>query len=202
MKNNMWIKLLLVFTIFGGITSQFFSQTASASEVDSSLKAEENETAVDNMIESVRPYIYLADDGTIKLKESSNSLKNTFDLEGLQNYLDTMNKQVISGAYKVDSNLDYIPTMLARGIAGTSWKAHWWGYSSAFNHNQAKNFAHACTVAAIGSGATAAIPGLGFIGGMTAGYMALMAENVTYKNGKKGVNVKVTWAAVFTVTSR
>lgn len=203
MKKNVFLKIILVFTIVGGITSQSISTTVNASESNSSLTTlNSNERTVNDMIDSVRPYIHLDDDGTIKLKKTSKSLNKQFELESLQNYLDTMNKKVISGAYTVDANLDYIPVFAERGIAGTSWKAHWYGYSSAFNNKQAKDFAHACTVAAIGSGASALIPGLGAVGALTSGYMALMAQNVSYKNGKKGVNVKVTWAAVFTVTSR
>lgn len=171
---------------------------------------ESDQLKYDLFLAEIEPYMYKTFQGTIEIGEHPEDIAYTYanEIEQLKEQLAPLNQKVIDGSLLVTDDLAYVPVMqLFASNNGAT--IYWWGYQYVFNKSQANNFANKMDDLAFGTisvGSFASLFGLGKIstplGALGSAYYKQLAKKVRQKTTSKGVIIKVTHVAVFTVTSR
>ncbi|MFT0800351.1 hypothetical protein VSK91_02635 [Bacillus swezeyi] len=203
-------KLSFVFLV--GIIMVGFAvpQSSFAKESSRAVNTEKNDHTLLNveqekLINNIKPYVHLNTDGKLVLKDVPEKLYKKYNLKGLEEHFDNINKGVENHKLVIDNQLNIKPTGFQINATYGKWSYHWWGYDRKFTHKQANGYISELNAAAGGAtfvtGVSYAFPPVAGLSGMAAGYWSLLANRVSAHNGKKGVLVSVTWALIFSVDS-
>ena len=198
-----FLTLVLMFGLFSPSYSYANENTnTSESSIDNSSNSLEIEQT--KMIQEVEPYVQLTKRGTIQLKNVPQELYEKYNLDLLQAHFEKLNNAVKNDEITINKDLSITDnSMSTLAAVYGSWTYHWWGYDRKFNNSQAKAFVDYCYTVAAGAtivtGVGAFFPPVAAIGGVQAGYWALVATRVNANNNGKGVYIGVTWVAVFNV---
>lgn len=157
----------------------------------------------DNVIDIIKPYVEVSDEGELQFKNVPEDIYNNYDLADLQKHFDELNALAQEGSIVINEDLSIDNNAITPMTVYGSWTYYWWGYDRYFNHEQtvaAINYYN--TVAAGGAittGLTFWLPPVSGLTAATSGYYYLLATRFAANDLGYGVYAAVTWAAVFNI---
>lgn len=162
---------------------------------------------VNNMIESIEPYVYVTEEGNFALKDTIPfHLYKKYSLDFLEEHFENMNQEIKENNLIVHEDLTIEETnpLLKRAVHGR-WTQRWWGYERNFNNSQAIDFRNRLQNNARITSAmmriTKPFPPVSKLSLLATAQLRLMASRVNANNRGRGVYVGITWAAVFNMRS-
>ncbi|MFE4896991.1 hypothetical protein [Peribacillus butanolivorans] len=179
-----------------------FTKSVNAAE-PSSTEEEVPNVNGDAVINTIEPYVYIKEDGTIALKEVPQEIYETFELEKLEAHFDELNTAVHNKKIVINEDLTITELTMTRAAVYGKWTNHWWGMDRKFNNADTKTLINRVTAVAGGAGIAGGIgywfPPIGALLTVTSGYWTLVGSRLGSNNKGKGVYVGVTWAAIFNI---
>ena len=158
----------------------------------------------DNVIDIIKPYVEVSDEGELQFKNVPKDIYNKYDLADLQKHFDELNALAQEGSIVINEDLSIDKNAITPQTVYGSWTYYWWGFDRYFDHEQTLDaIDYYNTVAAGGAivtGATAWLPPVSGFTGVTSGYFYLLATRFSANDNGNGVYAAVTWLAVFDIS--
>ncbi|EJW20340.1 hypothetical protein M5X00_00095 [Paenibacillus alvei] len=165
--------------------------------------SEEKPVSPESVIEIVKPYVDVTEDGKIQFKDVPQGFYDKYNLTGLQKHFDKLNALAQKDYIVINDDLSIVNNEITPFTVYGQWTYYWWGYDRYFTNQQTLDaIDYYNTVAAGGAlitGATAWLPAISGFTGATSGYFYLLATRFSANNNGNGVYAAVTWLAIFDI---